>query len=164
MQNNRTNFCSQNNYFGKVPISHVVQNHQKNQLYYELFSFSLTVKYNQLYKFRIWNCLWNHNAYRLVFWKVFLFQMLGENFIFALPSKVLLSQKCENDGLCGNMNRDISPFISKFKFFFKILILQWLLGFMLAIVVKTEMIYLPEQVCLIIIYRNTTYSNPDDQV
>ena len=119
MQNNRTNFCSQNNYFGKVPISHVVQNHQKNQLYYELFSFSLTVKYNQLYKFRIWNCVWNHNAYRLVFWKVFLFQMLGENFIFALPSKVLLSQKCENDGLCGNMNRDISPFISKFKFFFK---------------------------------------------
>ena len=49
MQNNRTNFWSRNNDFWKVPILHIIQNHWKNQLFYELFSLDLTAKYIQLY-------------------------------------------------------------------------------------------------------------------
>ena len=104
MQNNRTNFCSRNNYFWKVPISHIIQIHWKNQLYYELFSFNLTVKYTQLYNFHLWNCLWIRNIYRLVVRKVFLFQMLGETSIFTLSAKVPVWQKCQNNILCGNTN------------------------------------------------------------
>ena len=39
----------------------------------------------------------------------------------------------------------------------KILVLQWLLGFMLGFHSKSEMIYLPKKTCLIIIHRNTTH-------
>ena len=39
--------------------------------------------------------------------------------IFTLPGKVPLWQNCQNDVLCGNMNMDISPYILKFKFFYK---------------------------------------------
>ena len=93
MENNRTNFWIWNNYFWKVPILHIIQNHWKNQLYYELLSFNLTVKYIRLYNFRLWRILWTRNAYRLIVWKVFLFQILGETSIFTLPGKVPLWQK-----------------------------------------------------------------------
>ena len=116
----------------KNPVSHIIQNHWKTQLYYELFSFNLTVKYIQLYNFCLWNCPWTHNAYRLAVRKAFLFQMLGDTYIFTLPGKVSLWQKFQNDVLFGNMNMDVSPYILKFKFFFKILVLQWLFGFMLV--------------------------------
>ena len=121
MQNQKTNFWSRNNDFWKVPISHIIQNHWKYQLYNELFSFNLTVKYIQLYNFRLWNCLWTRNAYRLVVGKVILFQKLLDTSMFTLPGKVPLWQKCQNDFLCANMNIDmnVSPYIMKFKFFFK---------------------------------------------
>ena len=61
MQNNGTNFWSRNNYFWKVPISHIIQYNWKNQLYYGLFSFNLNVKYIQLYNF----CLWNYRCHGL---------------------------------------------------------------------------------------------------
>ena len=90
----------------KNPISHIIQNHWKTQLYYELFSFNLTVKYIQLHNVCLWNCLWTRNAYRLAVRKVFLFQMLGDTHIFTLPGKVSLWQKFQNDVLFGNMNMD----------------------------------------------------------
>ena len=158
MQNNRNNFWSRNNYFWKVPISHIIQNHWKNQLYYELFSFNLTVKFIHLCNFRLWNCLWTRNAFRLVVPKVFLFQMLGKASIFTLPGKVPLWQKYQNDVLCGNMDMDVSPHISTFKFFFKntcSTMTAWIHVSLLQI--KIEMIYLSKQVCLIIIHRNTTH-------
>ena len=117
---NRTNFCSRNKYLWKVPVSRIIQNHWKKQLFnYELFSFSLTVEYIQLYNFRFKSFLWTHNACSLVVWKKFLFQMLRETSIFTLPGKVPLWQKCQNDVLGGNMNWDVSPYTPKFKFFFK---------------------------------------------
>ena len=45
MQINRNNFWSRINFFWKVPILCLIQNHWKNQLYYELFNFNLTVEY-----------------------------------------------------------------------------------------------------------------------
>ena len=45
--------------------------------------------------------------------------MLEDTSIFTLPGKVLLWQKCQNNILRGNMNADVSPYILKFKFFFK---------------------------------------------
>ena len=88
-------------------------------LYYELFSFSLTAEHIQLHNLRLSNCLWNHNACRLLIWKIFLFQMLGETSIFTLSGKVPLWLKCQNDVLCGNMNIDVSLYILKYKCFFK---------------------------------------------
>ena len=119
MQINRTNFWSQNNYFWKVSIPHSSRNHWKNQLYYKLFSFNVTLEHLQLYNFCLWSCPWTPNEYRLVAQKVFLFQMLEKTSIFTLPGKVLLWQKCQNDVLYGSMNMDISPYILKFKFLFK---------------------------------------------
>ena len=52
----------------------------------------------------------------LVVQKVFLSQMFGQTSIFTVPGKVSLWQ---NDVFCGNMNMDVSPYILKFKFFFK---------------------------------------------
>ena len=49
------------------------------------------------------------------------------------------------------MNVDVSSYILKFKLFFKVLVLKWLLA------VKSEMIYLLKKVCLIIIHRNSTH-------
>ena len=119
MENNVTNFWIRNNYFWKVLISHIVQNHWKKQLYYELFSFNLTVKYIQLYNFCLWNCVWTGNTYRLIVLKVFLLQMLGETSIFTLSGKVPVWQKYQNDVLCGNMNMDVSPCTLKFNLFLK---------------------------------------------
>ena len=119
MSIDRTNFWSRNNYFWKVPISHITQKLWKNQLCYELFRFNLTVEYILLYNFRLWNCLWTRKVYRLVVWKVFLFQILGETSTFTLPGKVPLWQKCQHCALCSNMNVDVSYFILKFKFFFE---------------------------------------------
>ena len=115
MVNNRTNFRIRSDYFWKVPISHILQNHWKNQLNYELFSFNLTMENIHC----LWNCLWNRNAYRLVVWKVFLFQMLWEIPYLHCQAKCHFDKKCQNDVLCGNMNMDISPYILKFKFFYK---------------------------------------------
>ena len=65
-----------------------------------------------------WNCLWAPNEYRLVVWKVIIFQMLGKSSIFTLPGKLPLWQKCQNDVLYVNVNVDVSHYILKFKFFF----------------------------------------------
>ena len=64
-------------------------------------------------------CLWTPNGYRLVAQKVFMFQILGKTSIFTFPGKVPLSQKCQNDILCGNMNMAVSLCILKLKLFFK---------------------------------------------
>ena len=114
-----TPFRALNNYFWKVPISKIIQKHWKNQLYWELFNFSLNVEYVQLYNFRFWNCLWTRNAYRLPVQTVFMFQMLGQTSIVTLPGKVSLWQKCQNDVLCGNVNMDLSLYILKLQFFLK---------------------------------------------
>ena len=45
--------------------------------------------------------------------------MLEETSIFTLAGKVPLWRKRQNDVLCGNLNKNVSPYILKFKFFFK---------------------------------------------
>ena len=132
MENNRTNFWIWNNYFWKVPILHIIQNHWKNQLYYELLSFNLTVKYIRLYNFRLWRILWTRNAYRLIVWKVFLFQILGETSIFTLPGKVPLWQKNVKMMFCVAIWICMSPRTYWNLNSTKIHALQWLLGFMLV--------------------------------
>ena len=132
MQNNRTNFWSRNNNFWKVPVSHIIQNHWKNQLYYELLSFNLTVKYIQLHNFRLWNYLWTSSAYRLVVWKVYLFQMSGKASILTLPGKVPLWQNIKMM-FCVAIWIWMSPLTYwNLNSSRKILVLQWLLGFMLV--------------------------------
>ena len=131
MENNRTNFWIRNNYSWEVPISHIIQNYWKNQLYYELFSFNLAVKYIQLYNFCLWNCLWSRNAYRLVVWKVFPFQ-----------AKCYSDKKYQNDVLCGNMNMEMSPLTYwNLNSSTKILVLQLLLGFILVYYSQKEKWY-----------------------
>ena len=70
-----------------------------------------------------------------------------------------LSQKCQNNVLCGNMNMDVSPYILKFKFFIKntcsIKTAWFHVGLLES---KSGMIYLPKNICLIIIHRNTRHS------
>ena len=58
---------------------------------------------------------------------------------------------------CGNMNMDVSPYILKFKFFKNTCSTMgaWIQDG--PFYLKSEMIYLPKQVCLIIIHRNTTH-------
>ena len=83
--------------------------------------------------------------------------MLGETSIFTLSGKVPLWQKCQNDVMCGNMNMDVSPYILKFKFFENTCSTRtaWIqVGPLWS---KSEMIYLPIKVCLVITHRNTTY-------
>ena len=84
--------------------------------------------------------------------------MLGETSIFTLPGKVRLSQKCQNDVLCGNMNMDVFPYIMKFKLFLKntcSTMTAWIhVGLLKS---KGEMLYLSKQVRLVIIHRNTRY-------
>ena len=155
---NRTNFWSWNNYFWKVPISHIIQNNWKHKLYYELFRFIVTLKHIQLNKFWFLNWLRTPNAYRLEAQKVFLFQMLGETSIFTLPDKVLLWQKCQNYVFCGSMNVNVSPYILKFKLFFKntcSTTAAW--NNVGQLWPESEMIYLPKKFCLIIINTNTTH-------
>ena len=67
------------------------------------------------------------------------------------------SRKSQNGVLCDNMNMDVSAYILKFKFFKTIrsAMTVWIhVGHLWP---KSEMIYLPKKVCLIIIYRNTTH-------
>ena len=119
MQIHRTNFQSRNNYFWKVPILHIIQNHWKKTSSITSSSvFNLTLEHIQLDNFCLWNCLWTSNAYRLVAQKLFLLQMLGEASIFTLPGNVPLWEKSQNV-LCDNMHMDVSPYILKFKFFSK---------------------------------------------
>ena len=106
---NRTNFWSWNNYFWKVPISHIIQNNWKHKIYYELFRLNVTLKHIQLNSVWFLNCLRTPNAYRLEAQKVFLFQILGETSIFTLPDKVLLWQKYQNYVFCGSMKMNVSP-------------------------------------------------------
>ena len=56
--------------------------------------------------------------------------MLRKTFLFTLPGKVALWQKCQNDVLCGNMNMDVSNSSSK------ILVLQYCLDSCWSIVAK----------------------------
>ena len=120
------------------------------------FNSNLTVEHIQLYNFCLSNCLWTPNAYRLIVRKVFLFQMLGETSIFTWPSKVPLWQKVKMV-FCVTMNMDVSAYILKFKLLKTIrsAMTVWIhVGHLWP---KSEMIYLPKKVCLIIIYRNTTH-------
>ena len=84
--------------------------------------------------------------------------MLEETSIYTLSDKVSLCQKCQNDVLCGNMNTDVSPYIFKFKLFFKntcFIMAAWIhFGLPQS---KIETIYLPGKVCLIVNHRNPTH-------
>ena len=87
-----------------------------------------------------------------------MFQMLGETSIFTFPGKVPLSQKCQNDILCGNVNMAVSLCILKLNFFFKntcATMTAWNYAGLLQS--KSEMIYLLKRVCLIIIHTDTTH-------
>ena len=98
------------------------------------------------------------NSQCIVVRKVDLFQMLVGTSICTLLGKVLLSQKCQNDVLCGNINMDVSPSILKFKFFFKNTcskMTAWIHVGQLQ--TKNEMIYLHKTFCLVIVYRNKTH-------
>ena len=84
--------------------------------------------------------------------------MLEETSIFTLAGKVSLRRKRQNDVLCGNLNKNVSPYILKFKFFFKntcFTMATWIHVDLLQ--PKSEMIYPLKKVCLIIIHRNPTY-------
>ena len=158
MQNNRINFWSRNYYFWKVPISYIIQNHWKKLALLRALQFQFNCGTCPMDNCSLWNCLWAPNAYKQVAKKVFLCQMLEETSIFTLPGKVPLWQRCQNNALCRNMNVDVSPYILKFKFFFKSTcstMAAWIpVGLLPS---KSEMIYLPKEVCLIIIHRNPTY-------
>ena len=112
------------NYFQKVLISHIIANHWKNQLYYEPFSFNLTAKSYPVIIYPIvqpsslklpmdLECIQISGLKNIS-----LTNVRGDS-IFTLPGKVPLWQKCQNDVLCGHMNMDVSPYILKFKFFYK---------------------------------------------
>ena len=45
--------------------------------------------------------------------------MLGKIPYLHWHAKFHFDKKCRNDVLCGNMNMDVSPYISKSKFFYK---------------------------------------------
>ena len=146
MQNNGTNFWSRNNYFWKVPISHIIQYNWKNQLYYGFFSFNLNVKYIQLYNF----CLWNYRCHGLACIQASSLKSISVpnvrgDFQFTLPCKVPLWQKRQNDVLCGSMNMDVSPSILKFELFFKNIcstMTAWIhVGLLQS---KSEITYLPK--------------------
>ena len=148
MEIRRTNFRNRNNYFSKVPISHIIQNHWKDWLCFKLFSFNLTVEYPIIiYNFCLLNCLWTTNAYSLVVQKVFMFQMSGETFIFKLPGKVPLWRKFQNV-LCGNMNMDVSLTCWILNSFSPMT--SWIhVGLLQS---KSEMIYFPKKFCLMIVH------------
>ena len=132
MQINRTNFWSRNNFFWKVPMSHIIQNHWINKLYLELFSFNLTVGHIQLDKFCLWNFLWTSNTYRLLAQKVFLFQMLRQTSLFTLQAKWHFDKNV-NIMFCVAMWMWMSPLpYWNLNSSSKILVLQWLLGLMLV--------------------------------
>ena len=105
---------------------------EKKQLYYELFNFNLTVEYMQLYNFCLWNYLWTHNAYRLVVWKVFLFQILGNNSIFTLPGKYHFDKSVKMMS-CVVIWIWMSPLTYwNLNSSSKMLVVQWLLKFKLV--------------------------------
>ena len=84
--------------------------------------------------------------------------MLGETSIFTCPGKVPFRQKCQNDVFCGNMNNDVPPYISKFKFFIKNTYSTMTTCNHVGLVQsKSEMIYFPKKVFLIIIHKSTTH-------
>ena len=66
-------------------------------------------------------------------------------------------RKSQNGVLCDNMNMDVSAYILKFKFFKTIRSATTVWIHVGLLWPKSEMIYLPKKVCLIIIYRNTTH-------
>ena len=120
--------------------------------------FKSTLQHIQLDNFCLWNCLWIQNAHRLVAQKIFLLQIFGETSIFTLPVKVPLCQKNVKMMFWVPISVWISIYILKFKFLFKnncstrtawnhVGLLKW----------KSEMIYLPKKVCLIIIHTNTAH-------
>ena len=119
MHINRTNFWSRNNYFWKVSIWHIIQNHWKKLALLWTLQFQFNHETYPTRNFRLSNWLWTPNAYRIVVQKIFLLQMLRETSIFTLPGKVPYWQKCQNDVLRGNANMNVSPYILRFKFFFK---------------------------------------------
>ena len=112
---------------------------KKSKLYYKLFSFNIIIEHTQLYNFCLWNC---H----------------GLPMHITFLGKEPLWYKSQNDVLCSNMNMDVSPYILKFKFF-KHTCSTMTAGIHVSLFKsKTEMIYLPKNVCLIIIHRRNTSS------
>ena len=77
----------------------------------------------------------------------------GDFHIYPARQSATLTKKCQNDVLCSNKDMDVSPCILKFKFFCKDIcstMTAWIhVGLLYS---KTEMIYLPKRICLIIIY------------
>ena len=65
--------------------------------------------------------------------------------------------KSQNGVLCDNMNMDVSAYILKFKLLKTIRSATTVWIHVGLLWPKSEMIYLPKKVCLIIIYRNTTH-------
>ena len=131
IQASRTSFWCQNGYFWKVSMSHMAQNHWENKLYYKFFSLNLTLEYIQLYKFHLWNFLWTPHAKRIVARKVFLSKMLGKTSIFTLSGKVLLWNV--KMMFCVVIWTWMSPLTYwNLNSSSKMLVLQWLLGFMLV--------------------------------
>ena len=133
MQIHRTNFQSRNNYFWKVPILHIIQNHWKKTSSITSSSvFNLTLEHIQLDNFCLWNCLWAPNTYRLVVQKVLLFQMLGETSICTLPGKVILWQKIPKWCFvwqykygCLSLHIEIEIFLQKYLFYNNCLESYW---------------------------------------
>ena len=79
--------------------------------------------------------------------------------IFTLPGKVPLWQKCQNVVLCDNMNMNVSPYILEFSSSSKILILQWLIGFMLVYCSqKVKWYTFPKGLSNLYPYKHNTYS------
>ena len=116
MQINRTNLL---NYFWKVPISHIIQNHYKKlallwALQLQLNCGAYPIRQPLSLKLPV-----DSQCIQVSSSKVFLFQMLGETSMFTLPGKVPVWQKCQNVVLSDNINLNFSPYILKFKLFFK---------------------------------------------
>ena len=117
MENNRTNFWIWNNYFWKVPILHIIQNHWKNQLYYELLSFNLTEIYPIVQLSSLTHpvdsqCIQVNSLKSISFPDI-----RGDFHIYTARESATLTKKCQNDVLCGNMNMYVSPHILKLKFY-----------------------------------------------
>ena len=146
MQNNGTNFWSRNNYFWKVPISHIIQYNWKNQLYYGLFSFSLTVKYIQLHNF----CLWNYRCHGLAciqassLKSISVLNVRGDFHIYTAMQSATLT-KMSKWCFVWQYEYGCLPFVLKFKLFFKNIcstMTAWIhVGLLKS---KSEMTYLPK--------------------
>ena len=157
MQINRSNFWIWNNYFGKLPISHVIQNYWKK---------TSSIKLDLLWALQFqFHC----GTYPI-----------GQLSSLKLPIYSQWTQVSSSKSVSvPNVRRDFHDYFAKqsttlTKHFItiwigmslltfwklnssKILVLQWLLGFMLVYCSQKWNVYLPKKVCQIIINRNPTH-------